>query len=202
MTQETSRASDPVWPDWSIAHVDVSGDGKLWIGEHDGDHDILVFDPEVSDPASETLVLYSLTQHRTRRFPRALVRDRIHALTDDGARARAREDYERRTLLRDDHRQAKEAEQAERLDQVREGMVVAHQRFVENLGLEYQGVVITPDDGRAGRVTRCHVCDIVLDGFVGMTCVLCSAVLCSCGACHCGKPSRGRRAPSTTSAKE
>jgi hypothetical protein len=170
-------------------------DGDLWIGRHAVDDDVLVLDPSETDPTAAVLTLYSLREHRVRRFPRALVVERIHMLTDEDARNRAAREYAERAALRDAHLEVQVAEQAERLDRMREGIIAGHQRHLEGLGLEYQGVVPSADV-RPTRASKCHACGISLDDFVGVACAACSAVLCSCAACACGKPGRTRPARS------
>jgi hypothetical protein len=194
MTQDTIRSSATARPEPVSKQNDPFGGGVLWIGEHEGDHDILVMDPAVSDPNADVLALYSLTQHRMRRFPRAMAADRIHPITDQLAHARAKKEYSQRVSLRDAHERTLETAQADRMDRIREGILLAHRQFVENRGLTYQGVDTVAADARPPRASRCYVCDIAVDGFVGVTCRLCSGTLCSCGACVCGKPPRGRRA--------
>jgi hypothetical protein len=193
MAQHTSRSNLADWPEIVLRQNDAFGGGSLWIGEHQGDRDILVFDPAESDAHAEVLALYSLTQHRMRRFPRAMARDRIHPITDEAVRARAEKDYLERAGRRDVHQQAVDTAQAESMSRIREGIVLAHKRFIENRGLEYGGVETISPDGRRPRVTRCFACEITLDGFVGVVCGICSGVLCSCGACSCGKPTRERK---------
>jgi hypothetical protein len=201
MTQRTTL-EEPVRTGPDVGAPLASGERPLWIGEHAGDHDILVLDPAQSDSTADVLALYSLTQHRMRRFPRATVEDRIRVVTDESARSRAARDYGRRAELQADHQRAADSAQAERMDRIREGMVAAHKVFVEALTVEYRGVRKTSEEGRGGKATRCHVCALALDDFVGMTCVTCSGVLCSCGACACGKPSRGRRSAASTPTTE
>ncbi len=164
------------------------GGGRLWIGQHDGDQDLLVFDPSEADPHADVLSLYSLTQHRIRSFPRATVLTRIPALTDELGRARAKRDYARRASLRITHEQALAAARIERRNRQRSGVIAAHRRYIESLGLEYQGERETPADHRPGRRTKCHACGIALDDFAGAVCGICNRVLCSCGACACGYP--------------
>jgi hypothetical protein len=194
MMQKTSRSDVAVRPEPSGEPHDALGGGKLWVGQHAGDKDILVLDPAESDPTADVLVLYSLTHHRTRRFPRATVLSRISEVTDKKAHAQALKEYARRDSLRGDHERTLEAERAARMDSLRAGMVAAHEQFIAALGLPYQGVNKTATPSRSGRLTKCHMCGLDLDDFVGVSCGICSAVLCSCGACACGKPPRASRA--------
>jgi hypothetical protein len=197
MTKRTSRSDHPARPDHAAGPGEAFGGGALWIGQHTGDHDILVLDPEESDSTADVLALYSLTQHRTRRFPRATVANRIHLVTDELAHTRATENYAQRAALRENHERTSETVRAERLDRIREGMIATHQRYVEILGLEYQGVNKT-GEAKVGRASKCHACALPLDDFVGASCAICSTVLCSCGACSCGKPARARRNAAAT----
>lgn len=164
-------------------------EGELWIGRHSADDDILVFDPAESDPSAPVLELYSLTQHRTRRFPRSIVIQRIETLDDRKAAAKAKRAYDERAELREAHEQELETARTERFEQIRTEITEAHERYLEGLGIEYQGVT-EPDPDRRSRLTRCHACGIELDGFVGVVCAVCSTPLCSCGACACGRASR------------
>lgn len=193
MTSRKRGADQPVWLGQEPAHFEAFGGGELWIGEHTTDRDILVLDPAATDATAGVLSLYSLTQHRLRRFPRSLVQQMIRPLDDEPARARAREEYAGRASLREAHQDALSTARAEHMDGVREQMIGAHQRFVEKLGLEYQGV--NPTAGtKVRRAVKCHACGLGLDDFVGVACARCAGVLCSCGACACGKSARGRSA--------
>jgi hypothetical protein len=165
---------------------------SLWIGKHSADGDILVFDPVESDATASVLSLYSLTQHRTRRFQRAMALQSIQPLTDQIAQARAKKEYTQRSKLRTAHEHALTEEHAGRIDEVRENIISAHRRYIEARGLVYNGVLQTNGERKAGRVTKCHACGIVLDGFVSAACGICSGSLCSCGACSCGKAPSGR----------
>jgi hypothetical protein len=191
LSANKSASSATAWLDPENLRHEAFGDGKLWIGQHAGDMDILVFDPSAADANAEVLSLYSLTQHRTRAFPRATVHERIAELTDKAARARAMEEYARRDTLRAAHEQALADEHALRRDRQRDAIIDAHRHHLETLGLDYDGVQET-GERRSGRVLKCHRCGIVLDDFVGVKCLTCSGVLCSCGACACGKQPSGR----------
>jgi hypothetical protein len=166
--------------------------GKLWIGQHSADLDILVLDPVECDPNGAVLTLYSLTQHRMRTFPRTVVNQKILPLDDEIAEARARKDYARRSALREEHESTMVEERTKRKEVVRGAILEAHRRYVEGLGLPYQGAVDDAPDRKPGRAVRCHSCGIWLDDFVGASCATCSAGLCSCGACSCGRETRSR----------
>jgi hypothetical protein len=172
---------------------DGFGGGSLWIGQHSADQDILVFDPAESDASAELVSLYSLTQHRVRRFPRAMALKNIKPLTDEMAFARAKKEYSQRATLRSAHEEAQTEAQAQRMDQVRENIVSAHRRYIEALGLAYVGVNPVNPDAKPGRVTKCHACGIILDGFVSATCGICSRAVCSCGGCACGKVAKNAK---------
>lgn len=173
-----------------VERHEAFGGGKLWIGQHTADQDILVFDPAEADPLANILVLYSLTQHRRRSFARATVVQRIPVLTDEIAHVRAKKDYQQRTTLRAAHEQAQTAERAERVDRQRTRVIASHRRYVEALGLAYQGVRQTPADHNPKRRTKCNGCGINLDNFTDAICEICSGVLCSCGACACKQATR------------
>lgn len=166
------------------------GDGQLWVGQHAGDGDILVFDPSAADPSADILTLYSLAQHRTRSFPRGTVVERVQPVGDEIAYARAKKDYAERATLRATHEEGLATARAERSDKQRNAIIGKHRRYVEALELAYEGVQAPAADARRGRVQKCHACGIVLDDFVGALCGICSGALCSCGACACGKPAR------------
>ena len=83
--------------------------GKMWIGRHSADQDVLVFDPAVSDPGATNLSFYSLSQFRTRTFPRSVAEQKIAEITEKAARAEAQELYEQRTARKAAH----ESEQSE-----------------------------------------------------------------------------------------
>ncbi|MQA91478.1 MAG: hypothetical protein GEU90_14845 [Gemmatimonas sp.] len=164
--------------------------GSFWIGKHSADQDLLVFDPNAVDADGEIIALYSLTQHRARSFRRSTLIERIRIITDAEEHARAKEDYEKRDLLRATHEQELEAARAERLERQRAAVVGAHRRYLEALELPYDGVRETDADHRPGRRTKCHSCGIALDDFARAVCVTCDGVLCSCGACACGRAPR------------
>jgi hypothetical protein len=163
------------------------GGGELWIGQHEADEDILIFDPAEADPHASVLSLYSLTQHRMRRFPRLTVLERIHRVSGKPARARAKKEYAQRAKLKASYEQVRSGEAVRSRDRQRDGVLAAHRRFIESTGLTYEGVRDTGPDSRRGRRTKCHLCGIALDDFASAVCGICSGVLCSCGACGCGR---------------
>ncbi len=187
MTRQQISGDTTSWLGQETEKHEAFGGGKLWIGQHTADQDILVFDPAEADPYADVLALYSLTHHRMRSFPRATVLARIPALTDELGRARAKRDYTRRTTLRNTHEQARVAARTERMDRQREGVIASHRHYIETLGLTWKGVHATPADHKPRRRTTCHTCGIILDDFAGVVCGICDGVLCSCGACACGK---------------
>jgi hypothetical protein len=190
---ESNSDGKPVLVREKPASKNEFGGGSLWIGQHSADQDILVFDPAESDSAAEILSLYSLTQHRVRRFPRAMALKSIKPLKDEIAFARAKKDYSQRASLRTAHEEAQTEAQAQRMDQVRENIVSAHRRYIEALGLSYEGVKPVEPGAKPGRVTKCHACGILLDGFVSATCGICSRAICSCGGCACGKVAKNAK---------
>jgi hypothetical protein len=194
VSANTTLGGEPVWLGSHPEQPDARTGGDLWIGQHGGDQDILILDPAETDSTAQVVALYSLTHHRTRSFPRSVLRDQIQEVTDELTRLRARKEYEQRGELRDAHKQALETARAERMDSIREDMIESHRNYIGRLGLEYEGVQKTGSQTRGGRSTKCHSCEIALDDFVGVTCAICSTVLCSCGACACGKPSRRKTA--------
>jgi hypothetical protein len=169
--------------------------GKMWIGRHSADHDVLVFDPAVSDPAANNLSFYSLSQFRTRSFPRAVAEQKIQEITDKSARAEAQARYEQRNSLKAAHESEQSVAKEERTSRHREKALDAHKRYVTNLGIEYQGVRDTTGQEIRPRRSRCTVCGIAVDNFVGAACVACGDLLCSCGACGCGSKTRTRARP-------
>jgi len=187
MAQRKSANPPSVWLGQDSATHEAFGDGKLWIGRHTGDQDILVFDPAESDPSASVLSLYSLTQHRMRSFPRATVIQRIEELDDQVGAARARKEYLERDSLKAAHEQTLADAKTERMNVQRNDVIGVHQVYIEALGRTYEGVRDTPADHRPGRRTKCHNCGIVLDDFAGAVCGICDGVLCSCGVCACKK---------------
>lgn len=169
----------------------LGGDG-LWVGRHAADADILVFDPAEADPAAERLSFYSLTHHRLRTFPRAVVANQIREITDEAGAEQAKRAYEDRLARRVADEAQQEAERVERLERQRQSVLELHRRFLGELGIEYRGVRDTAKEGARRRRTRCHTCGISLDDFAGSVCVACDGVLCSCGACSCGGTLRGK----------
>jgi hypothetical protein len=180
-----------VWLGDETERTSSFGGGKLWIGTHSSDRDILVFDPAESDPNGEVLTLDSLTHHRTRSFPRSTVIERIDPVTDRSAITKARKAYEGRSALRVAHEETLEKEKTARKTRQRESLIAAHQNYLERLGLPYEGVR-ERGTGGSTRVLKCHACGIALDDFVGAVCVACSGALCTCGGCACGKPAKVR----------
>jgi hypothetical protein len=192
MARQQSSGGTEVWLGKGAGGQGAFGEGGLWIGQHAADQDILVFDPAESDVNASVISLYSLTHHRTRSFPRATVLDRIHPLEDELAFARARKDYEQRATLRAAHEEVMAEERTEQMSRQREPVLAAHRRYIESLGLDYQGERETPANHRPGRRSKCHACGIALDDFAGVVCVICDGVLCSCGACACKHPDHQR----------
>jgi hypothetical protein len=175
--------------------IDANGaldGGKLWIGRHIADEDILVFDPAETDAGGAYLSFYSLTQYRRRTFPRSVVLEKIVPLDDDVGSARAEKDYQRRATLKAEHGAKQESADSERAQQQKHAVLEAHRRHLEAHGIEYQGVGDTAVEGKKGRRTKCHACGIALDDFAESACGVCHGVLCSCGACGCGSPVRAR----------
>ena len=168
------------------------GSGDLWFGRHAADRDVLVLDPSRTDPDAEPLALYSLSQHRTRSFPRAVVLRHIRPLSDAAERDRARREYEDRVARRNAH-QAAAAEAAEgRTERLRDKLRTAHRAYLETLGVEYAGVSETSGTRASGHRSKCYACGIAIDDFARLACGVCGSALCSCGACACGSPRRNR----------
>jgi hypothetical protein len=158
---------------------------KLWVGRHEADDDILIFDPAEADADAPILSLYSLTQHRMRRFPRAVVLTRIQTIEDEVARGKAKKDYVRRNSRKEAHEQERTEEAARSRDRQRDAILAQHTRYLASIGLTSEGVRETGGDHKVGRRTKCHACGIALDDFARAVCVICGGVLCSCGACAC-----------------
>lgn len=163
--------------------------GTLWVGRHSGDRDILVLDPEVSSSNPQNVSLYSLTQHRLRTFPRSVMAERIHAL-EEAELDRAIEEYSSRGARKADYEDELRAAEAKRRTRQRDEIILSHERYLERVGVASSGVTDTLPGHKNGRRSKCHVCGIDLDGFVGLVCSGCSNALCSCGACGCGRTAR------------
>src|SRR5690606_24359526 len=160
-------------------------EGELWIARHAADQDTLVFDPAESDPRADRISFYSLTQHRTRTFPRSVVLAQLEGIADDVGVRRAMRDYEDRAAGQQEHAEAMAAEQVLRIEDRRRDVLAAHRRYLEGMESGYPGVTPTPAAHRPGRRSKCHLCGIGLDDFAGSVCLGCNGVLCSCGACAC-----------------
>ena len=173
--------------------------GKMWIGRHSADQDVLVFDPAVSDAAANNLSFYSLSQFRNRTFPRAIAEQKITEITEKKDREEAKAQYEQRTARKAAHESEQSVAREERAGRHREGAIDAHKRYVTNLGIEYLGVRDVTGQEIRPRRSRCAVCGIAVDNFVGAACMACNDLLCSCGACNCGLKSRARARPKTLS---
>lgn len=164
--------------------------GRTWIGRHSADGDVLVFDPTVCDPAASNLSFFSLTELRQRRFPRAVVEQKIHEVTDAAEHADATERYGQWPALKAAHERERDAARAEVAERQKRGVIELHREFLEERGIAYEGVRETGSGQGASkrRRTKCHSCGIGLDDFAGSECVACGIVLCSCGACGCTRP--------------
>ena len=192
MDQVSESGTSPVWlGDEGSATTGMPGGDGLWVGKHSGDDDLLVFDPSEADPRADVISFYSLAKHRTRSFPRSLVGEKINP-ADEVSSARALKDYARRATLQAERDGEREADRSAHAEQQREAVIEAHQRYVESLGLEYEGVERTDGNRKSGRRTKCASCGIPLDDFAHAACSACSGVLCSCGACLCGATVKGR----------
>lgn len=193
MNQVSESGTSPLWlgEDGSSPSGLPGGNG-LWVGKHTGDDDLLVFDPAEADAEADVLSFYSLAKHRTRSFPRELVGSKINPVTDEVSSARALKDYARREALQAERDGEREADRSAHAEQQREAVIEAHQRYVEALGLEYEGVERTDGNRKSGRRTKCASCAIPLDDFAHAACTACNGVLCSCGACLCGATVKGR----------
>jgi hypothetical protein len=173
--------------------------GRMWIGRHSADQDVLVFDPALSDPAAANVSFYSLTQFRNRTFPRAVAEQKIAEITEKDAWDEAQTLYEQRTARKAAHESEQSVAREERTGRHREQAIEAHRRYVTNLGIEYLGVRDTAGQEIRPRRSRCAVCGIAVDNFVGSACMACNDLLCSCGACNCGTKTRTRARPKTLS---
>lgn len=190
MAQATTLPQS-IWSDPAAGESSRFDDGRIWIGEHSGDGDLLVYDPANADSSGDRLSFYSLSQLRNRVFPRRIAAQWIHELTDELRSARARKDYERRLDLQAERTLEQESARTAQVDANRAVVLEMHRRFVEGLGLDYKGVESTPE-GHRSRRSRCHTCGIALDDFADSLCVGCKQVLCSCGACSCDGAIRAR----------
>ena len=177
--------------DAAVGAAEAFGGGRMWIGEHAADGDILVFDPAETSPSADRLSFFSMTQLRMRVFPRLVVARQIREVADDVRSARAKKDYRRRAELRVAHETGLATARVALAERQREQVVQRHERYLAAHGIAYQGVRTTPLDRRPSRRVRCHACKIALDDFAGSLCRVCGDVLCSCGACACA--SRARR---------
>lgn len=178
------------------------GEGPLWVGRHSGDQDILVLDRETSSFGSANVTLYSLTQHRMRTFPRAIVAEKIHELEEPAARERAISEYSTRNELKAVYDDGLRVAREEQHGRQRDAILSAHKRYLSRIGVRAEGVIETLPDFKPGRRVKCHVCGIALDDFAGFVCVGCEGLLCSCGACACGTPSRRRKAEEVSAPAE
>lgn len=186
-----SGGATPAWLGQESS-TDSIGEGGIWVAQHAGDDDLLVFDPAEADSRPDVISFYSLAKHRRRSFPRAMVGSKITPVTDEVSNARALKDYARRAALQAERDGAREADRTAHAEQQREAVIEAHQRYVESLGITYEGVERTDGNRKSGRRTKCASCGIALDDFAHAACTVCGGVLCSCGACACGAPVRGR----------
>lgn len=195
MATKTGTKRDEAWIGNEAGGDEFNG-GKMWIGRHTADGDILVFDPETCDPAAAHVTLFSLAQLRTKVFPRAVVAARIEEVTDPAEQARVQEEYRRWPTLREERERERVTAREEAVQRQRDATIERHRGYLEDRGIGYEGVHDTATGKRAGatrrRRTKCHACGIALDDFAAAECMVCNGVLCSCGACGCGAPVRER----------
>jgi hypothetical protein len=197
MADRNASTAAPVWlgpndsQDTAVGAAEPFGGGEMWVGECAIDGDVLVFDPSQATSARDLLSFYSMTQLRTRVFPRSLAERQIRELSDEARTTKAKADYARR----DELRAVREAElataRAELSGRQREQVIQRHERYLGAHDIPYQGVRDTPADRKPGRRVKCHSCGIALDDFAGSLCNVCSEVLCSCGACACPRRAKG-----------
>lgn len=175
----------------ATAAAETSDSDELWIGEHAVDGDILVLDPDTAEADGRLVSYYSLSQLRWRAFPARFAEEKIRKVTDEIRVARARKDYGRRSELEAEQGRAQVEARADLAERQREQVIRLHEKYMEQLGIPYEGAVESPE-GRRSRRSKCHACGIGLDDFVNRVCGVCAEVLCSCGACACGSKSRSR----------
>lgn len=192
MDQRSERSAEPTWLGAESIDPETFHGGTLWVGQHSGDGDVLVYDPSEGDADGEVVSFYSLSKHRTRCFPRAMVGLQINPLADEEASERALQDYAKRDDLQAAHGDELEADRTAHAERQRDAVIEAHRRYIEGLGLDYEGVERTDGNRKSGRRTKCTSCGIALDDFAHAACSICQGVLCSCGACLCGAPVKGR----------
>jgi hypothetical protein len=185
-------ATLPIWlgSQMNNAAVDApdSPRGEVWVGQHSVDADILVYDPAGQPSSSDLLAYFSMTQLRTRTFPRAVAARTIAELTDEVQAAQVKRDYQLRAQLSATREAELAAARASSLKLQKEEAVQRHERYLASLEIPYKGVRSTPSDHRKSRRTKCGSCGIGLDDYAGSLCNVCSESLCSCGACACKRP--------------
>lgn len=191
MKQLNATGAGPGWLG-ADGSADPLGAGEMWVGHHEADDDVLVYDPAEAGSRSDVVSFYSLAKHRRRSFPRAMIGTKITPVTDAKSSARALEAYARRAELEAERDGEREADRSAQAEQLRESVIEAHQRYLEGLGIDYEGVERTDGNRKSGRRTKCPACGIALDDFAHAVCGVCGGVLCSCGACACGVPSKAR----------
>lgn len=189
----SKRGNGPAGSSEAKLPVEV-GEERLWVGRHSGDQDILILDRETSSFGSANVTLYSLTQHRTRTFPRSIVVEKIHEVDDPAEREKAVGEYSARSELKAVYDDGLRIAREEQHNRQRDAILVSHKRYLERIGVRAEGVTDRLPDFKGGRRVKCQVCGIPLDDFAGFVCVGCEGLLCSCGACACGTPSRRRKA--------
>ena len=130
-----------------------------------------------------------------------IAEQKIAEITEKKARAEAQAQYEQRTERKAAHDSEQSVAREGRTGKHREHAVEAHRRYVTNLGIEYLGVKDTTGQEIRPRRSRCGICGIAVDNFVGAACLACNDLLCSCGACNCGTKTRARPRAKTTLSK-
>lgn len=155
---------------------------QIWIGRHEVDGDLLVFDPERSAANSGNYALFSLTQRRQRVFPISVIREKIVAVGDTAEWEQAFEDYRNARVNADAEANNRKADDAARRQRL---IVDKHRAFLNTRKLPYRG---TRPQGtnRVHRVTHCYSCKSNLNNEQHPECAACGWIICFCGACGCG----------------
>ena len=161
---------------------------SFWFARHEADGDVLVYDPALADDASENLTFFSMTALRQRRFPPAVVRERLRELSG-AERAEVEKRYREWPALREQKEREEQAARAETAARERARVVERHRALFDERGLDYPGVRDSAEEAKRGvrrsARTVCPRCGIHLDDFAGVRCAGCGTILCSCGGCAC-----------------
>src|SRR6185437_3841758 len=146
----------------------MKSSSEIWVCK--SEEDVLVYDPSVQTERPEYIQLWNVATSTFSRYRVAVFRGWIEK-ADGPTKAKARAAYETWAAA---NRQKE-----------REALILRHEQFLAERGLQNRGVRGATRTTEH-RTTHCYACKTPLDSWVDTECVSCSWIICSCGACGCG----------------